>query len=161
MIWCQTMYGPFFIRYGKDIIPCHTDQCDRRFNRHLTHWGQVTHICVGKRTIIGSDNGLSPGRHQAVIWTNAGILLIGPSETHFNEILIEILAFSLKKMRLVVSSAKWRPFCPRLNVLHNRHIWQWLMMISLCLLNTFAFVAVMLHDYAVLSQKAKTCVLER
>ena len=44
----------------------------------LTHWGRVTHICVGKLTIIGSDNGLSPGRHQAIIWTNTGILLIEP-----------------------------------------------------------------------------------
>ena len=26
----------------------------------LTHWGRVTHICVSKLTIIGSDNGLSP-----------------------------------------------------------------------------------------------------
>ena len=43
----------------------------------LTHWGRVTHICVGEITIIGSDNGLSPGRCQAIIWTNAGILLIG------------------------------------------------------------------------------------
>ena len=44
--------------------------------RLLTHWGRVTHICVNKLTIIGSDNGLSPGRRQAIIWTNAGILLI-------------------------------------------------------------------------------------
>ena len=44
----------------------------------LTHWGGVTHICVSKLTIIGSDNGLSPGRRQAIIWTNAGILLIRP-----------------------------------------------------------------------------------
>ena len=44
----------------------------------LTHWGRVTHICVVKLTIIGSDNGLSPGRRQAIILTNAGILLIGP-----------------------------------------------------------------------------------
>ena len=36
----------------------------------LTHWRQATHICVGKLTIIGSDNGLSPGRRQAIIWTN-------------------------------------------------------------------------------------------
>ena len=28
--------------------------------------------------IIGSDNALSPDRHQAIIWTNAGILIIGP-----------------------------------------------------------------------------------
>ena len=44
----------------------------------LTHWGLVMHICVNKVTNIGSDNGLSPGRRQAIIWTNAGILLIGP-----------------------------------------------------------------------------------
>ena len=42
----------------------------------LTHWGWVTHICIGNLTIIGLDNGLSPGRRQAIIWTNAGILLI-------------------------------------------------------------------------------------
>ena len=47
-------------------------------NQPLTHWGRVTHICVSKLTIIGSDNGLSPDRRQAIIWTNAGILLIGP-----------------------------------------------------------------------------------
>ena len=51
----------------------------------LTHWGRVTHICVGKLTIIGSDNGLSPGWHQAIIWTNAGILLIGPLGTNLNK----------------------------------------------------------------------------
>ena len=32
------------------------------------------HICVKKLALIGSDNGLSPGRRQAIIWTNAGIL---------------------------------------------------------------------------------------
>ena len=84
----------------------------------LTHWGRVTHICVGKLTIIGSDNGLSPGRRQAIIWTNAGILLIGPLGTNFSEILIEIVPFSFKKMRLKVSSAKRRPFCLGLNVLN-------------------------------------------
>ena len=83
----------------------------------LTHWGRVTHICVDKLTIIGSDNGLSPGRRQAIIWTNAGILLIGPLGTNFSEILIEILKFSFTKMLLEVSSAKWRPFCLGLNVL--------------------------------------------
>ena len=43
-------------------------------------------MCVSKLTIIGSDNGLSPGRRQAIIWTNAGIVLIGPLETNFSEI---------------------------------------------------------------------------
>ena len=60
------------------------------FNGALTHWGCVTHICVNKLTIIGSDNGFSPGRRQAIIWTNAGIFLIGSLETNFSEILIEI-----------------------------------------------------------------------
>ena len=85
-----------------------------------THWGRVTHKCVSKLTIIGSDNGLSSDRHQAIIWTNAGILLIGPLGTNFSEILIEILIFSIKKMRLKVSSVKRRPFCLGLNVLTLR-----------------------------------------
>ena len=93
---------------------------------HLTHWGRVTHICVSKLTIIGSDNGLSPDRRQAIMWTNAGILLIGPLGTNFNEISIEILKFSFKKMRLKVSSAKRRPFCLGLNVLIVlRYFFKW------------------------------------
>ena len=83
----------------------------------LTHRGRVTHICVGNLTIIGSDNGLSPGRRQAIIWTNAGILLIGPLGTNFSEILIDIHTFSFMKMHLKMSSAKWHPFCLGLNVL--------------------------------------------
>ena len=51
---------------------------------HFTHWGRMTHICVGNLTIIGSDNGLSPGRRQAITWTNVGILLIGPQGTNFS-----------------------------------------------------------------------------
>ena len=83
----------------------------------LTHWGRETHIWVHNLTIIGSDNGLSPGRRQAIIWTNAGILLIGTLWTNFSEILIRIRIFSFKKMGLKMSSAKWRPFCLGLKVL--------------------------------------------
>ena len=79
----------------------------------------MTHICNGKLTIIGSDNGLSPGRHQAVIRTNARLLLIRHLGTNC-EILIGIQTFSFKKMHLKLSSAKWRPFCLGLNVL-KRH----------------------------------------
>ena len=68
----------------------------------LTHWGRVTHIYVGNLAIIGSDNGLSPGRRQAIIWTNYGILLIGPWGTNFSEILIEIQTVSFKIMRLKI-----------------------------------------------------------
>ena len=56
----------------------------------LTHWGRVTHVCVNKLAIIGSDNGLSPDWHQARIWTNDEILLFGPLEIIFSEILIEM-----------------------------------------------------------------------
>ena len=87
----------------------------------LSHWGRVTHICVGKTTIIGSDNGLSPGWRQAIIWTNGGILSIGPLGTNFNEILIGIQKFSMKKMHFKVLSAKWRPSCLSLNMLSFIH----------------------------------------
>ena len=88
----------------------------------LTYWGRVTHICISKLTIIGSDNGLSPGRRQAIIWTNAGILLIGPLGTNFIEILIGIQTFSFKKMHLKISSVKWRPFCLGLNMLNKQRV---------------------------------------
>ena len=72
----------------------------------LTHWGRVTYIYVDKLTIIGSDNGLSPGRRQAIIWTSAGIFLIRPLGRNFSEILIGIQTFSFKKMYLKMSSAR-------------------------------------------------------
>ena len=67
----------------------------------LTHWGQKTHICVSKLTIIGSDNGLSHGRRQAIIWINAGICLIWPMGTNLNEILIGIQTFSFNNVYLI------------------------------------------------------------
>ena len=75
------------------------------------------HICVGNLTILGSDNGLSPGRRQAIIWTNAGILLIRTLGTNFSEILGEMHSFSFSKMHLKMSSAKWRLFGLGLNEL--------------------------------------------
>ena len=98
----------------------------------------MTHICNGSLTIIGSYNGLSPGRRQAIIWTSAGILLIGPLGTNFSDILIEIRTVSFKKIRLKVSSAKWRPFCFGLNVLRMLLflMFLWLSVISWNLLLT-------------------------
>ena len=90
----------------------------------LTHWGRVTHICVSELTIIGSDNGLSPERRQAIIWTSAGILLIGPLGTNFSEISIAVQTFSFKKMHLKMASAKWRPLCRGLNVLSQLTLWK-------------------------------------
>ena len=93
----------------------------QHFNYDLTHWGWVTHICVSKLTIIGSDNGLSPEQRQAIIWINARILLIGPLGKNFSEILIEIQTFPLKKIRMKMSSAKCCSFHLGLNVL--REVW--------------------------------------
>ena len=62
----------------------------------LTHPGWVTHTCVSKLTIIGSDNGLTPGRRQTIIWTNDRILLIGPLGTYFSETLVKIYFHSRK-----------------------------------------------------------------
>ena len=63
------------------------------------------YICVCKLTIIGSDNnGLSPGRHQAIIWTNTGIVLIGALETNCSNILIKFTHFPFQKIHLKMSS---------------------------------------------------------
>ena len=95
---------------------------------HLTHWGQATHICVGKLTTIDSDNGLSPGRRQAIIWTIAGILLIGPLGTNVSEIQIGIQTFSFKKMylksRLRNGVHLSRPQCVKENHYHCPVWWR-------------------------------------
>ena len=83
----------------------------------LTHWGSMTHICISHICIIGSNNGLSLGWCQAIIWTNAGILSIGPLRATLSENFIKIHTFSFMKMHLKISSGKWRPFCLSLNAL--------------------------------------------
>ena len=86
----------------------------------LTHWGWLTHICVGKLNIIGLDNGLSPGRCQGIIWTNAEIFLTGPLRTNFNEMLIKIQTFSLQNIRLKMLFSKFCPFGFCLNMLKTK-----------------------------------------
>ena len=107
----------------------------------LTHWGWVTHICVSKLTIIVSDNGLLLVQPQAIIWINAGILLIRTLGTNLCEILSEIHAFSFKKMHFKMSSAKWRPFCLGLNVLNQINGLKFAHIIVICIpLNENAYV---------------------
>ena len=93
------------------------------------YWGQVTHICVCNLTIIGSDIGLSQGQCQAIIWTNAGILLNQSLATNFSEILSKIHILSFKKMHLKIS-AKRQPFGLGLNVLNcpckKGQVYNWL-----------------------------------
>ena len=80
----------------------------------------VPHIYVRESVSIGSHNGLSAGRPQANIRTNAGMMLIGHIGTNFNEMLIKIHTFSFKKIHLKMSG-KWWPFFLGLNVFtqHN------------------------------------------
>ena len=49
---------------------------------------------------IGSDNGLSPIRRQAIILSKAGLFSIGPLGTNFSEIRIEMQNFSFTKIYL-------------------------------------------------------------
>ena len=127
-ITCQTevyltvkITEPLFSMHGEsdDLVIHRVSNASVYIALRLTHWDRVTHIWVSKLTIIGSDNGLSPARRQAIIWTDAGTLLIGPVGTTFSEILIEICICSFKKMHLKISSGDWRPFCFGLNMLKN------------------------------------------
>ena len=88
----------------------------------LAHRGRVTHICASKITITGSDNGLSPCRNQAIILTNAWILLIGPWRTNLNEMLIKMQQFSFKKMRLKMPSRNGGHFVSALKMARHMHI---------------------------------------
>ena len=71
--------------------------------------------------IIGSDNGLQSTLRQAIIYTNANLLSIGPLRTNFSEILIEIYIFLLKKNHFKMSCAKCWPSCLDLNALFTFH----------------------------------------
>ena len=82
----------------------------------LAHWAQETPICASKLTTIVSDHGFSPGRCQAIIWTNAGILLTGLLGINLSEILIGVYIFSVTKMHLKISG-KRRQFSLGLNAL--------------------------------------------
>ena len=102
----------------------------------LTRWGRVTHIYVSKLTIIASDNGLSPGWHQTIIWTNNGELLTRPLGTKCREILIGNQTFSLK-MHLKLSSAKWQAFYLAHNVLNGICPWLFVRTLACSAMETF------------------------
>ena len=73
------------------------------------------------------------GRCQAIIWTNAGILIIQTLGTNFNEILSKIRTFSFNKMHWKMLSGKWLPFCVSLNILtHKRYP-----LLVLCISHTY------------------------
>ena len=104
------------IAMGDDVNVCVISTKSHDINI-LTHLGRVTHICVSKVAIIGSDNDLSPDRRHAIIRPNAGIR---PLWTKFIEISIDIHTFPFKKIHFKMSSGKWRPFCLGLNAFKFR-----------------------------------------
>ena len=105
----------------------------------LTHPLQCLYASVNWDS-IGSDNGLSPDRRQAIIWTNARILLIGPLGTNFNEIRIKIQNLSFMKMHLKMSSGKWRPFCPGGDVLTDWDLNKMAIILQTAFWNAFASI---------------------
>ena len=103
---------------------------------HLfTHWGWMTHICISNHSVIGSDNGLSPDRRQAIIWTNAEILLTEPLVTNFSKILSKLIHLHSRKCiwkcrlengdHFVSASMCWKK-----NISINRWLWQYCVSMS-------------------------------
>ena len=73
----------------------------------LSHLPLVPHICASVNYVsTGSGNGLSPIWHQAITWTDANLLSIGPLRTNFSELEIKIQNFLLMKMHLNMLSVK-------------------------------------------------------
>ena len=70
------------------------------------------------KAIIGADNNLLPVWHQAIIWTNIGLLSTEHLGTNFYGIGIKTQQFSFKNMNLKMC-AEWRPFCLSLIVLNQ------------------------------------------
>ena len=96
----------------------------------LTHWGWVTHICVSQLAITGSENGLSPGRRQAIIWTNAGILSIGPLWIYFIKIVrkksyifIQVNAFENIVRKLVAILSRLHCVKYWIDTTRHNHYW--------------------------------------
>ena len=105
MIWD----GGICVRYNKQIIFNYVHQIRLlvletlvlKYLSLLTHGCPVTHTCVSKQAIIGSDNDLSPGRRQAIIWTNDELLLIETREQ-------SSVKFELKFVHLHSRKCVWK-----------------------------------------------------
>ena len=108
------------------VISMHDIDCKMSTLLMLTHWGRLTHICVSDLTIIASYNGLSPGRCQAIIWTNDGILLIGPLGTYLSiwnsNIFIKENIFECVVCE--IASSLPQPQCVNLVVLMLQYSWR-------------------------------------
>ena len=77
----------------------------------------LTYHQLGFKAFIWGHYSKQIRRYQAIIWANAVLLSIGPFGTNFSQGVFTIQIFSLKKMRLKISSGKCQPFCLSLNML--------------------------------------------
>ena len=65
---------------------------------------------------IGLGNGLSPVQHQAIAWTNDEISTIESLTTKTQQNSDQNTVIFMQKMYSKMSSARWLPFCPGLNL---------------------------------------------
>ena len=83
-LWVQSLWYILLCCY-RDV--CYVEPCvsqnmfeknfhNRKMSIAIAHWGRVTHICVDKLIIIGSDNGLSPDRRQASHYLNQCSIIV-------------------------------------------------------------------------------------
>ena len=130
----------------------------------LTQWGRVTHICISKLNIIGSDNGLSPGRRQAIIWTNAGILLIRPlgiNKLQWN-LYISIQENALENIVWKMAAILSRPQCVKTMITYTwlGRYWHWGMNKIADIVKTFADVFSLKENLCILSHISLNFVLK-
>ena len=90
----------------------------------LTHWGWVTHVCVGKQGHHWFRYGLLPVRLKAIIWTNAGKKLMWLVGTRPMGKLIVIWIktqpfLTTLNLTLKTSSCRMAAICLSINVLRG------------------------------------------
>ena len=126
-VYCSWPYPRHWYKQDKEYTLSH----DILKTQHYTSLNSLrpsyAYICVSKTIIIVSDNGLSPARRQAIIWTNDGILLIGHLGTHTSV-----------KLYSKCKYLYWRKYawtCRLRNVVNFVSVslyWEWLYIIDLC-----------------------------
>ena len=111
----KIMFPHFHLRHmeGPKWIDLNISSIHAKFPSHM-----ASKILVSN----GSDNGLLPDGTKPLPEAMFISSLFMPFRTHFNEISSEIYTFSFKKMYLNMFSAKCKPFCSSLSLLHNQSI---------------------------------------
>ena len=110
----QPEYSGFslFWRYGtsEELSACCALSCSL-----LTHWCWMTHICISKIIIIGSDNGLSPSHYLNQCWNIVNWNIGNKLQWNCNR----NQYIFIPEMHLKMSFVKWLPTYLSLNVLNG------------------------------------------